>query len=103
MQYFGTESNYIKFYLKQGFQIVLWNYRGYGRSTGTPSIASSMKDVNTVYQYAIERMGLDPVVVHGYSIGGCPAIDLAQKKSDAIKLLIADRTFSNIAQVQKYM
>ena len=34
LQYFVLESQYIDIYLNMGYKIVLWNYRGYGQSTG---------------------------------------------------------------------
>ncbi len=31
------ENDWIEFYIKNGLSVFLWNYRGYGRSTGTPA------------------------------------------------------------------
>ena len=42
LQSIALSSSFIKFYLKNNLQVVLWNYRGYGRSTGTPSIKKSI-------------------------------------------------------------
>ena len=49
LQYFGIESSYINFYLDKKLKIILWNYRGYGCSTGIPSISNSIKDAQTIY------------------------------------------------------
>ena len=61
-----------------GFQIVLWNYRGYGASTGMPTISNCQKDAKIVYDYYVNN-GLKIPMVHGYSIGGCAAIGLASR------------------------
>jgi alpha/beta superfamily hydrolase len=86
IQFFAVENTYIKEYLKQvtlywliqGYQIILWNYRGYGQSTGSPSITKSQTDAMKVYNYFTGR-GLKIELVHGYSIGGCAAIGLVSK------------------------
>ena len=102
LQYFALESEYINFYLDKGYKIILWNYRGYGCSTGSPSISRSISDVKIIYNYAMHELHLHPVIVHGYSIGGSPAINLAKEESEKIKLLIADRTFNSIDDVNSY-
>lgn len=104
LQSFALNSSYINFYLRWGFRIVLWNYRGYGNSTGFATISNCKSDVYKVYLAATES-GLDIVVVHGYSIGGVCAIDLTHKlnrghlSNPPIQLLVADRTFSSVDRV----
>lgn len=68
-------------YLELGYKIILWNYRGYGQSTGEPSLTRSLGDADSVYQYCRNQLGLNIEVVHGYSIGGPPAISLALRYS----------------------
>lgn len=57
---------------------MLWNYRGYANSTGFATISNCKADVYKVYN-AVIKTGLNVVVLHGYSIGGVCAIDLAYK------------------------
>lgn len=52
LQYFVLESQYTNMYLELGYQIILWNYRGYGQSTGSPTISVSLKDVEAIYNYS---------------------------------------------------
>ena len=78
----------------------MWNYRGYGTSTGTPSIIKCQKDAEVVYEHYKNRLEIE--IVHGFSIGGACAIHLGKKYSD-IKLLIADRTFSRLDYVIYYL
>lgn len=58
--------------------MILWNYRGYGQSTGSPTITKSQSDAVKVYNYFTEK-GKIIELVHGYSIGGCAAIGLISK------------------------
>lgn len=93
----------MNFYLKMGFQIVLWNYRGYANSTGFATVKNCISDVYKVYEYVLKTFNIKVEVLHGYSIGGIAAINLAHKlnsgSSRPIKLLIADRTLSSIDRV----
>lgn len=60
--------------------MILWNYRGYAQSTGSPSIKQSQEDAFTVYRYYTEK-GYSIEIVHGYSIGGAAAVGLPTKIS----------------------
>jgi len=60
--------------------VFAFDYRGYGRSEGSPSEAGLFIDVRTAYRYLIEVLGTAPsrVVLLGHSLGGAVAIDAAQ-------------------------
>ena len=45
-------SEWLEFYLDFGINVVLWNYRGYGSSTGTPSPTNNRNDAEHVFQWA---------------------------------------------------
>lgn len=84
-------------YLKLGFQVVLWNYRGYGQSTGSPSISTSISDAQDIYNFSKRVLKLDPQIAHGYSIGGPTSAVLAL--SNPFKIVIVDRSFCNFVNV----
>ena len=42
------QSNWLEFYEKCGINILIWNYRGYGESEGTPSTYVYML-LNNIY------------------------------------------------------
>jgi alpha/beta superfamily hydrolase len=89
----------------QGYHVILWNYRGYGSSTGTPSIRRSQEDACSVYRFYRSK-GYEVEIVHGYSIGGAAAVGLmeqlakgAHQAADKVQVLIVDRSFSSIGEV----
>jgi len=84
-------------YIDLGYQIVLWNYRGYGQSTGSPSISKSISDAQDVYNFSKRILKLDPQVAHGYSIGGPTSAVLAL--TNPLKVLVVDRSFCNFVNV----
>lgn len=81
--------------------IFIFDYRGYGKSTGKPTEKGIYLDALGAYTYLIEIMGFLPenVIVYGKSIGTCPAIDLAAKKQ--IGKMIIDSGFSSAADMGK--
>ena len=80
---------------------MLWNYRGYGNSTGVPSPAINREDGELVCEWARQKTveavrNKKPVKVgvHGISIGGLAAAHLG--RIGAVEFMFLDRTFSNI-------
>lgn len=51
-----SHSFYLKYFLDKGINVIAWNYRGYGQSTGTPSPANLHEDVCAIYDYLRDDM-----------------------------------------------
>lgn len=79
-----------------GFNMVVVDYRGYGRSTGTPTEEGIRIDMRAVREKIIAEKGIDPgkLVYCGRSLGGAVAIDLASVEEPAV--LIEESTFSSL-------
>jgi fermentation-respiration switch protein FrsA (DUF1100 family) len=91
------------FYLLQsGFQVLLFDYRGYGHSSGQPSEAGLYRDAFAAWSYLAARAGNlgAPLVIFGRSLGGAVAVDLATRlkgeRRDAGVGLIVESTFTSI-------
>jgi alpha-beta hydrolase superfamily lysophospholipase len=70
---------------RAGFDVFIYDYRGYGMSTGTSdSEASILADARAALGVALARPGVTPasLVLYGYSLGGVPTIALA---ADAVR------------------
>ena len=83
--------------------VFIFDYRGYGQSEGKPSETGIYKDADAAYAYLVAR-GITPgrIIVHGESLGGAFAIDLAARKS--VKALIVENTFTSVpAMVRRTM
>ena len=61
-----------------------YDYSGYGCSTGTPSVSSTIADVNACYQFLLQVKGKRPqdVVVYGQSVGSGPTCELGAHEKD---------------------
>ena len=98
-QYFCKNLK-LNHYLNKGIDILLWNYRGYGYSTGKVTINNIKNDIIELYDEIISLKKYGKIGVHGISVGGIPACYLAYSKPD-ICLLISDRNFGQIDFIAK--
>jgi len=75
--------------------VVVWNYRGYGCSKGTPDPYNIKRDGEAVVEYCIKVLNLKgKLSIYGRSLGGIVACHLG-KNLKGLDLLIADRTLAN--------
>jgi fermentation-respiration switch protein FrsA (DUF1100 family) len=77
---------------------LLWSYRGYGRSSGSPYEAGILQDARAARTWLAKRCGLpeNQIVLWGESLGGAVAVDLAQ---DGARGLILENTFTSMPEV----
>jgi fermentation-respiration switch protein FrsA (DUF1100 family) len=83
----------------QGFNVLVLDYRGYGKSAGSPSLAGAQLDVDAALRTLLERREVDPkrIVLFGQSLGGALALHYAARgpRRDALRAVIADSAFSD--------
>jgi fermentation-respiration switch protein FrsA (DUF1100 family) len=83
--------------------MLCFGYRGYGRSTGTPTEAGIQDDALKIAEYVktCEHIDKDRVYLIGRSLGGAVAIHLIAQKtySDLFKGVIIENTFSSIGEM----
>ncbi|MCX6140224.1 MAG: alpha/beta hydrolase [Candidatus Kapabacteria bacterium] len=79
-----------------GFDIFIYDYRGYGKSTGKSSEAGLMADARAALTYVLGRKGIDSaqIVHYGFSLGGFPALFSATKLYRP-KALITESIFAS--------
>jgi len=58
-----------------GFNVLIFDYRGYGESSGAPTEAGTYKDALACWDYLVDQRGTLPedIVVFGRSLGGAVA------------------------------
>jgi len=74
--------------------VTMVDYRGYGRSTGTPTIAALKADALRVFDH-INALQPGRVVVHGQSLGSFVAAYVAQQRP-AVRALVLESTTTNV-------
>ncbi len=87
-------------YMKFEINFMPFDYRGYGRSTGKPSVTSMMRDCHAIYSFAKEFLSHNnitgPLFIMGRSLGSASAIELASEYGSEIGGLIIESGFANI-------
>lgn len=65
--------------------VLAFDYRGYGRSSGQPSREGVLRDVRAAYDYLVGPLGRKPeeILLFGHSLGGAIAIDCALDREAA--------------------
>lgn len=94
-----SHTFYIKLFLEKHINVFTWNYRAYGRSKGKPTPENLKKDVECVYRYLREKLGLKGKIgIYGRSLGGIPSSYLSNK----VDMAIVDRSFCNLAAMARW-
>ena len=94
-------------YSNMGINFLPVDYRGYGRSTGSPTVTGMMRDCHTIFDYF--RKWLDthgytgPLIVMGRSLGSASALELAENYQDEIDGLIIDSGFAYFMPLLKLL
>jgi len=91
----GTGLGRTKVLSTLGLNILAVDYRGYGKSEGSPDEAGVYRDADAAYRYLTVERGFraKDIIIHGVSLGGAVAIDLASRVECGG--LIAESTFTS--------
>lgn len=83
-------------------RVMAFDYRGYGKSQGKPSEAGIYLDSRAALDWLNRRTGTSPgdVILHGRSIGGGIALELAADKG--CKALVLENTFTSLPDTAAY-
>ncbi len=92
----------INIFHQLGLSVLIIDYRGYGKSTGTPSEQGTYIDSETAWTYLTKEKNISPdnIIIFGRSLGGAVAIWLAEKHPPTA--LIVESSFTSIADVGKH-
>jgi uncharacterized protein len=98
---------YLTMFNRLGYASLIIDYRGYGKSSGTPTEDGTYRDAEAAWQYLIEARELKPhdIVLFGESLGGGVATWLALKHPP--RVLVLASTFTSVpalgAQVYRWL
>lgn len=87
--------------LSAGISVFLFDYRGFGKSEGVPSLSGIVEDARSAArEHDRLRPGHVPSIVYGYSLGGAVAARLAgQHRFDG---LVLQSTFTNVREMARF-
>jgi len=77
---------------RRGISVLLFDYRGYGKSEGTPSESGLYRDAEAAYAFAAARSS--DVVLYGESLGGPYAAYIAMKHR--VRCVVIENSFPSL-------
>ncbi len=89
----GYADSFSGEFVKRGFAVLVYDYRGYGTSEGAPSEENVYRDIDAAYEYLTAELKIPPekIIAHGRSLGGAVAVDLAARKK--VGALVVESSF----------
>jgi len=91
------QNEWLETYINENFNVMLWNYRGYGLSKGSPCPENLKKDGEAIVNYLKSVKNVKKLGVQGESLGGMVATYLGANSK--IDFLFVDRSFSSLEEV----
>ncbi len=95
----STHVNSVLWLVQEGFNVFIFDYRGYGKSEGKPTVQGVHVDAEVALETLLTLPGVDKekIAVLGQSIGGAVAVYLVANSpyKRHVKALIIDSTFSS--------
>lgn len=93
----------VEYLLGFGTAIMLFDYRGFGKSEGSPGEVEVYQDALACYDWLINENGFtaDQIIIFGRSLGGAVAVDLANKVTCGG--LIVESSFTSAKAMAKEM
>jgi len=98
-QNLSTHVNSVLWLVKEGFNLFIFDYRGYGKSAGSPGIKGVHLDAQAALMTLLTMPGVDNkrVVILGQSLGGAIAVYTVANfsRKERIAALVIDSAFSS--------
>ena len=101
-QNMSAHWQFVSWLPQRGFNVFVFDYRGYGKSRGTPEPKGVFEDSNAALNYVRSRKDVDPdrLVVLGQSLGGTNAIAVVGSgNSSGVKAIAIEATFYSYAAI----
>jgi fermentation-respiration switch protein FrsA (DUF1100 family) len=94
-------------YNRMGINFLPVDYRGYGRSSGNPTVKAMMSDCHAIFRFArgwlIGRGCTGPLILMGRSLGSASVLELAAGYPDGVDGLIVESGFAYAAPLLRLL
>ena len=91
---------------RNGYQLLMYDYRGFGKSGGAPSREGLIRDVEAAFAYSLTRKEIagGKIYSFGHSLGGAKSIvALTRAKVPGLRAVITDGTFASYEGMAEIM
>jgi fermentation-respiration switch protein FrsA (DUF1100 family) len=89
----------IRLYHDLRLSVLILDYRGYGRSEGSPTEPGTRRDARAAWDYLVEQRNISPasIILFGRSLGAAVAAELARERQPGA--LILESAFTSVPDV----
>lgn len=94
----GHHLGFVMWLAEAGYQVFMYDYRGFGKSGGVVDREGMVEDVGAAFDYVLTRADVDAgrVVSYGHSLGGAKSVTaLAREKVRGLRGIVIDGAFSS--------
>lgn len=97
----GSISYHLGFcawFAEAGFNVLIYDYRGFGKSGGEVGRRGMIDDVKAAFRYALSRRDIDTgrLVSYGHSLGGAQSVTaLGESPVKGLRAIIVDGAFAS--------
>jgi pimeloyl-ACP methyl ester carboxylesterase len=78
-------DNFVEIFNSLGAELIIADFRGYGRSTGFPTLRNALEDAHIIFDQLKSNNKLkEKVCIMGRSLGSAPTLELCAKRSDVV-------------------
>ena len=92
-------GNIVTFFVDKGFDVIVMDYRSYGKSSGKLSEEALFKDAQLFYDYALNHYGPEQLILYGRSLGTGIATKLASE--NPIGRLILESPYYSLEDIAR--
>jgi fermentation-respiration switch protein FrsA (DUF1100 family) len=102
----GHHLSFVDWLPRRGYQLLMYDYRGFGKSEGIPSREGLVRDVEAAFSFVQQRKetAAGKIFSFGHSLGGAKSITaLARASVPGLRAVITDGTFASYEQMAMIM
>lgn len=94
----GHHLWFVMWLAEAGYNVFLYDYRGFGKSGGDVDRSGMIEDVKSAFKYVASRPDVDPdsIISFGHSLGGAKSVTaIVEGEIKGLKAIIIDGTFAS--------
>lgn len=100
----GHHLGFVMWLAEAGYQVFMYDYRGFGKSGGVLNRDGMVQDVKAAFLYVSGRKDVqqDKIISYGHSLGGAKSVAaLAEMQPKGLKAIVIDGAFSSYQAMAK--
>lgn len=94
----GHHLGFVLWLVEAGYQVFMYDYRGFGKSGGELDRRGMIEDVKGAFAYVMGRKDVDArrLISYGHSLGGAKSVAaIAEKNVEGLRAVVVDSAFAS--------